>query len=168
MQVVYILKSTPFYVYLLFIYLMFIGIKATKPRVVLYPVKLFIMPLVFLAFFIKQLNRIEDFLLVFVLIIISISINLKLLQSPPVHTDNNTLIIAGSQKPLLVIIAIFSIKYLFGYMRTVKPQLAQQYEIIELITLSLMIGMTLSKALFYYRYAVLKELQGVRKRKQST
>ena len=60
------------------------------------------------------------------------------------------------------------IKYLFGYMRTVKPQLAQQYEIIELITLSLMIGMTLSKALFYYRYAVLKELQGVRKRKQST
>lgn len=53
-------------------------------------------------------------------------------------------------------------------MRTVEPQLAQQYEIIELITLSLMIGMTLSKALFYYRYAVLKELQGVRKRNQST
>ena len=53
-------------------------------------------------------------------------------------------------------------------MRTVEPQLAQHFEIIELITLSLMIGMTLSKALFYYRYAVLKELQGVRKRKQST
>ena len=133
MQVVYILKSTPFYVYLLFIYLMFIGIKATKPRVVLYPIKLFITPLVFLALFIEQLNRIEDFLLVFVLITISIFINLKLFTPPPVQMDNNTLIIPGSQKPLLVIIAIFSIKYLFGYMRTVKPQLPQQYQIIELI-----------------------------------
>ena len=139
----------------MFIYLMLIGIKATKPRVVLYPIKLFITPLVFLVFFIKQSDKIEDFLLVFVLITISIFINLKLLQPPPVHIDNNILIIPGSQKPLLVIIAIFSIKYLFGYMRTVKPQLPQQYEIIELITLSLMIAMTLSKALFYYRYAVL-------------
>ncbi len=28
----------------MFVYLMFIGIKATKPRVVLYPIKLFIIP----------------------------------------------------------------------------------------------------------------------------
>ena len=126
MQVVYILKSTPFYVYLLFIYLMFIGIKATKPRVVLYPVKLFIMPLVFLAFFIKQLNRIEDFLLVFVLITISIFINLKLFKPPPVQIENNISIIPGSWQPLFIIIVIFSIKYLFGYMRTVKPHLPQQ------------------------------------------
>lgn len=151
MQVVYILKSTPFYVYLLFIYLMFIGIKATKPRVVLYPVKLFIMPLVFLAFFIKQLNRIEDLLLVFVLITISIFINLKLFKPPPVQIENNISIIPGSWQPLFIIIVIFSIKYLFGYMRTVKPQLPQQYEIIELIISSLMIGMTLSRALFYYK-----------------
>lgn len=96
MQVVYILKSTPFYVYLLFIYLMFIGIKATKPRVVLYPIKLFIIPLVFLAFFIKQLNRIEDLLLVFVLITISIFINLKLFKPPPVQIENNISIIPGS------------------------------------------------------------------------
>ena len=151
MQVVYILKSTPFYVYLLFIYLMFIGIKATKPRVVVYPVKLFIMPLVFLAFFIKQLNRIEDLLLVFVLITISIFINLKLFKPPPVQIENNISIIPGSWQPLFIIIVIFSIKYLFGYMRTVKPQLPQQYEIIELIISSLMIGMTLSRALFYYK-----------------
>ena len=151
MQVVYILKSTPFYVYLLFIYLMFIGIKATKPRVVLYPIKLFITPLVFWAFFIKQLNRIEDLLLVFVLITISIFINLKLFKPPPVQIENNISIIPGSWQPLFIIIVIFSIKYLFGYMRTVKPQLPQQYEIIELIISSLMIGMTLSRALFYYK-----------------
>lgn len=126
MQVVYILKSTPFYVYLLFIYLMFIGIKATKPRVVLYPIKLFITPLVFLAFFIKQLNRIEDLLLVFVLITISIFINLKLFKPPPVQIENNISIIPGSWQPLFIIIVIFSIKYLFGYMRTVKPHLPQQ------------------------------------------
>jgi len=151
MQVVYILKSTPFYVYLLFIYLMLIGIKATKPRVVLYPIKLFITPLVFLAFFIKQLNRIEDLLLVFVLITISIFINLKLFKPPPVQIENNISIIPGSWQPLFIIIVIFSIKYLFGYMRTVKPQLPQQYEIIELIISSLMISMTLSRALFYYK-----------------
>ena len=126
MQVVYILKSTPFYVYLLFIYLMLIGIKATKPRVVLYPIKLFITPLVFLAFFIKQLNRIEDLLLVFVLITISIFINLKLFKPPPVQIENNISIIPGSWQPLFIIIVIFSIKYLFGYMRTVKPHLPQQ------------------------------------------
>ena len=151
MQVVYILKSTPFYVYLLFIYLMFIGIKATKPRVVLYPIKLFIIPLVFLAFFIKQLNRIEDLLLVFVLITISIFINLKLFKPPPVQIENNISIIPGSWQPLFIIIVIFSIKYLFGYMRTVRPDLAQAYEIRELIISSLMIGMTLSRALFYYK-----------------
>lgn len=151
MQVVYILKSTPFYVYLLFIYLMFIGIKATKPRVVLYPIKLFIIPVVFLTFFIKQLNRIEDLLLVFVLITISIFINLKLFKPPPVQIENNISIIPGSWQPLFIIIVIFSIKYLFGYMRTVRPDLAQAYEIRELIISSLMIGMTLSTALFYYK-----------------
>ncbi len=151
MQVVYILKSTPFYVYLLFIYLMFIGIKATKPRVVLYPIKLFIIPVVFLTFFIKQLNRIEDLLLVFVLITISIFINLKLFKPPPVQIENNISIIPGSWQPLFIIIVIFSIKYLFGYMRTVRPDLAQAYEIRELIISSLMIGMTLSRALFYYK-----------------
>ena len=151
MQVVYILKSTPFYVYLLFIYLMFIGIKATKPRVVLYPIKLFIIPLVFLAFFIKQLNRIEDLLLVFVLITISIFINLKLFKPPPVQIENNISIIPGSWQPLFIIIVIFSIKYFFGYIRAVRPDLAQTYEIIELIISSLMISMTLSRALFYYK-----------------
>ena len=130
---------------------MFIGIKATKPRVVLYPIKLFIIPVVFLTFFIKQLNRIEDLLLVFVLITISIFINLKLFKPPPVQIENNISIIPGSWQPLFIIIVIFSIKYLFGYMRTVRPDLAQAYEIRELIISSLMIGMTLSRALFYYK-----------------
>ena len=68
-----------------------------------------------------------------------------------IQIENNISIIPGSWQPLFIIIVIFSIKYLFGYMRTVKPQLPQQYEIIELIISSLMIGMTLSRALFYYK-----------------
>jgi hypothetical protein len=74
-----------------------------------------------------------------------------LFKPPPVQIENNISIIPGSWQPLFIIIVIFSIKYLFGYMRTVRPDLAQAYEIRELIISSLMIGMTLSRALFYYK-----------------
>lgn len=160
MQILYILKATPTYVYLLFSYLIFIGIKAIKPRIISCPIKLFIMPLVFLFLSIKRLTNIEDFLLIVTLVFISIFINKNILKAPLVEIENDTIILPGSWQPLLTIIVVFSIKYFFGYMKAVMPEVAQKYKMIDIAISSFVIGMTFFKAWFYYRYVALNRIKG--------
>jgi hypothetical protein len=57
MQILYFLKATPFWVYLLFGYLIFRGIRATKQTVIL-PSRLFIAPVIFLLLYIKGFSNI--------------------------------------------------------------------------------------------------------------
>ncbi|WP_341756078.1 MULTISPECIES: hypothetical protein [unclassified Candidatus Tisiphia] len=151
MQVLYFLKATPLYVYLLFGYLVFIGVKATKQRVV-FPLRLFISPVVFLLFSIKEYSNVKDLVLFFIVLIISIIVNWQFFDKPPIQINNNKIIIPGSWQPFLLIIIIFSIKYFFGYMQAVKPELATKYKIIELIISSWVLGIMIFKAIYYYSY----------------
>jgi len=154
MQILYILKSTPFYVYLLFSYLIFIGIKSTKPRIISSPIKLFIMPLIFSLFSLKEVTNIEDFLLFILIMAISFCVNWKLPKPIISQTKNNIMIIPGSYHSLMMIIGIFSVKYYFGYMKTVMPELLYKYKILDLAISALILGVAFSKSYFYYRYFI--------------
>ncbi|WP_341758858.1 hypothetical protein [Candidatus Tisiphia endosymbiont of Ptychoptera albimana] len=149
MQILYFLKATPFYVYLLFGYLIFIGVKATKQRVIS-PPKLFISPVVFLLFSIKGYSSMKDLMLFFIVLIISIIVNWQFFDKPLMQINNNKIIIPGSWQPFILIIIIFSIKYFFGYMHVVNPELATKYKIIELIISSWTLGIMFFKAIYYY------------------
>ncbi|UCM93227.1 MAG: hypothetical protein LF884_02925 [Rickettsia endosymbiont of Cimex lectularius] len=153
MQIIYFLKATPFWVYLLFGYLIFRGIKATKQTVIL-PSRLFIAPVIFLLLYIKGFsNNVQDLTLFCILLIISIIINWRFFDKPLIQVNNNLIIILGSWQPLILILIIFSIKYFFGYMRAVNLELAQKYKIMELIISSLVLGGMFFKAIYCYSYA---------------
>ncbi|WP_341758445.1 hypothetical protein [Candidatus Tisiphia endosymbiont of Ditula angustiorana] len=153
MQIIYFLKATPFWVYLLFGYLIFRGIKASKQTVIL-PSRLFIAPVVFLLLYIKGFsNNVQNLTLFCILLIISTIINWRFFDKPLIQVNNNLIIIPGSWQPLILIIIIFSIKYFFGYMRAVNLELAQKYKIMELIISSWVLGVMFFKAIYCYSYA---------------
>lgn len=70
-EFVHIIKGTPLYVWAILCYLLFVGIKSIKTRVIYLP-KLFIIPLILLA--IKYKTLLSDDALVFCLVIMGGSI----------------------------------------------------------------------------------------------
>ena len=108
-QIYHILLSTPYYVYFLFIYLMFIGAKSMRDRVITSPMRLLIMPVIILFFSINELSNIGEFLILLISVFVVAIINWSLSNRVPLNFNKNySLIILGSLQPLLVIISLVS------------------------------------------------------------
>lgn len=113
---------TPWWVYLLFAYLLFIGIKAMKPRTV--PLgKLFIIPAVFFLWGISGIVEAAGFSIVHLLwwlLGLVIIAGLAYLRtrglSISVNCANKTLHLPGTYMTLIVILIIFASKYYFAAM----------------------------------------------------
>ncbi len=126
-----IIIHTPWWVYLLFAYLIFIGIKASKSRVTPF-LKLLIAPIIFSWMSIDTLvgdvgsssyaNSIWA-----IAILIGVFFGWLQLRLLKIQTDRKRLLIKmpGSWITLILILIIFFSKYYFGYSSAVQPSLLE-------------------------------------------
>lgn len=148
-----ILKSTPFYVWMVLAYLLFVGIKSLKTRLVYFP-QLFVLPLTLLG--IKYKTFLSQGAIPFIVVIL-----LTTLVSFFVHAGAKIKVIKnlksvelpGSYLTLVILIAFFAVKYYFGYLNFTEPSLGLKYALVENILSGIFSGYPLGKAIRYiYKY----------------
>jgi hypothetical protein len=148
-----ILVYTPWWVYLLFFYLLKIGYKSSKTGIVLIK-KMLIMPIIFSIMSLESLVSLPVTNLIIFVYIISLLIGLLLgilqakLQKPIPDIDKKRLIIPGTWSIMIIILIIFISKYYFGYQAASDPLIihSNAFIIISGSTTGLFIG----KTLYYY------------------
>jgi hypothetical protein len=149
MESLNLIKGTPFYVWIILLYLLYVGIKSLNSRIVYLP-KLFIIPLVLLAIkyktFLSQDVNIFIFAIVLSAIIsflghasskINIIKNLKSVELP------------GGYLTLVILVSFFLVKYYFGYLKSVEPDLAIKYSFIENMISGFFSGYFIGRAVCY-------------------
>lgn len=154
------LKGTPWWVYVLFFYLLFIGIKALKPAVVSLK-KMFILPIIFIAWSLYNLiTELYDPLhLGFWIVSLAAGTLLGwlMIRSFPMKADKkkNLITTQGGPSTLILILLIFSTKYFFGYYTATHPEAMENLSFVffRLAASGLITGMFVGKALCIgYKY----------------
>ena len=123
---------TPWWVYLLLCYLIAVGIKASKVRII--PLwKAFVLPTIFLSMSIQTLTTIEtiEHLSIgswIVAMLVGSSFGWWQVQRLDIKIDKKRSLIQipGSWDTLVVILIIFIAKYYFGYEKATNPVLVTQ------------------------------------------
>jgi len=60
---------------------------------------------------------------------------------------------------------IFSLKYYFGYLKAVNPEIAKKYKIIELLISSCIMGFMFFKTIYYcYNYIIMNGIKNKMKK----
>lgn len=151
------LKGTPWWVFVLFFYLMFIGFGAVKPSVVSL-IKLAILPVLFTALAIHTLivsfsiNSTAILLLAAGLLLGSL-VGLLIASGKDYKVDRQHLLILmpGNWSTLILILLIFASKYYFGYALSANPMIIHNlnFEIIMLIVSGICTGLFIGRFICY-------------------
>lgn len=156
---VHIIKGTPLYVWAILCYLLFVGIKSIKTRVIYLP-KLFIIPLTWLAINYKTL--LSDNALIFCLVIMGGSIASFFINKGntiKIIKKECSIEVPGGYGTLIVLLSFFLVKYYFGYLKSTDPDLFLKYSIIEIIISGLFSGYFIGRPLaFTYQYLKVEKL----------
>lgn len=151
------LVGTPWWVYALFAYLIWMGVKATKTRIVKLK-KLFIIPAVFIYMSVHQLLStftIDTVTIVTLTTSLFIGILVGFLhvhrQKISVDKKNMLLQVPGTWSTLIIIILIFISKYYFGYNLAAKPDMAQHlmFKICDFMISGLVTGFFVGRLVCY-------------------
>jgi hypothetical protein len=134
---------TPWWVYVLLGYLIAVGIKASKERVIPFW-KIFVLPTIFLSISIQNLTTIEniEYLSIgswIVAMLVGSLFGWWQVKRLDIKIDKKCLLIQipGSWDTLLVILIIFIAKYYFGYEKATNPVLVAQLKFkISMLVLS--------------------------------
>lgn len=169
-----ILIHTPWWVYVLLVYLIFIGVKARNTGIVsIY--KLAVLPLLFLIMSIESMIshfKIESLSIStwLISIIIGSIIGLLLVYKSKIRVDraNKLLELPGSWTTLILILAIFMAKYYCGYALSKDPGAAinTHTEILVLALSGICTGTFIGRMLIYV-YRLFKEPSCTLKEKKS-
>lgn len=155
----YFLINTPIWVYILFAYLMFIGYKSSKARVVSL-LKLCIAPVIFtwmsLHSMFTELHGVYWHSLIWVLgLIIGSTIGWLLAIRLKPQVDKKRLLVRteGSWLMMVLIILIFAYKYYLGFVTAVHPEIISHPGFLwcSLILLGAITGMFVGRVLYYGR-----------------
>lgn len=145
-----IILGTPWWVWILFTYLIFVGVRATKTRIVYLP-KLFIIPAILL--YLKKDVIVSPYFAVFGVVglytgfVIAKKINLK-----PISGELS-IELPGTYSTLLLLLSFFLIKYLFGYLHYANAEIADEYLFVETSLSALFSCYLLGRSICYlYRY----------------
>lgn len=158
-QIYEIALQTPWWVYLLFLILVKIGIKASKKNVITMK-KLFIIPIVFSIMSIHTLIvsfRIDTTTISTWIgsILCGMLLGWILVRNQEVKVDKEKWLIElpGTWMTLTIILIVFISKYYFGYELTADPKLVNQswFEFSLLFISGACTGMFIGRTLFYLR-----------------
>lgn len=152
------LKFTPWYVYLIFFYCLFIGLKCTKDGVVsIY--KMMIIPVVFVCLSLESLftNFKLDALLVYgyvgalILGVLLGALQGKL-QNVSVDNDKKLIAIPGTWSTFFIIMVIFCSKYYLSYALQSDPALTvnTHFELGFLAVSGVTAGLFLGRTVYYW------------------
>lgn len=141
-----VIKGTPIWVWAIFSCLVYIGINATKDRIVRLP-KLFIAPLVLMFWQYKSLTS-SEILVSLVVLIFSSAWSFWLHRNSKVEpvTELASIIIPGSYSTLIVLISFFAVKYCFGYISFIAPETAVKYSYVALTVSGVFAGYIIGRA----------------------
>jgi hypothetical protein len=158
------LINTPWWVYLIFAYLIYRGIMASQPRVISFS-RALLLPVIIFALGAHTLLTITTWnaaLLInwSITFIIGVAIGwatTKLGQFR-VDRDNGLIEVPGSWFTIIIIFIIFACKYYIGYVTAVSPDIAQQTSSLHIIfaisgiTMGLLIGRVIHYIYCYKTY----------------
>ena len=148
-----ILTSTPLYAWAIFCYLLLVGFKATKNRIVYLP-KLLVIPLVLLGLKYQILFSEEIWLyLGFVLMGFLIGLIMTTKSFIKILKDSKSIELPGSYSVMVILLLFFTVKYIFGYLNATDFDLYTKYLFVETSISGLISGYFLGKLAYYlYRY----------------
>ena len=151
-QLLKIISGTPTWVWFVFGYLIFIGIRATRTRIVYIP-KLFIIPLVLsgLKYKVFMASNISVWLGYFLCLALAsfVSYKYSAMQKIKIIYLRMSVQLPGSYWTLIVLMAFFVVKYFFGYISATNPTYYNDIKIFELSISGIFSGYFLGKAICY-------------------
>lgn len=152
-----LIGGTPWWVFVIFLYLMMIGIKAAHPRTL--PVQqLFILPALFFAASVIWLyHRLHGHIAFFGFWVVGIGLGALLghwlVRKWTVHADRakQILSIPGSYTILFLVFAIFIVRYFFGYQYSVHPERASHLFLPDALISGIILGIFIGRSYSLYR-----------------
>lgn len=148
-NVVKIILGTPWYAWLALVYVLYVGIRATRERIV--PInKVLIMPIILIV--LKYKVFFSTYYHVYLLsLLIGMAVGFILANRLIIHVmkEEKSIKLSGGYFTLVILIIFFSIKYLFGYLQATVPNLPIEYAITESIITGFVSGAFLGRALYF-------------------
>jgi signal transduction histidine kinase len=144
--------GTPWWVFLLFAYCIYIGVKALKSRVASIK-RIFILPLIFIAWSVWNLvvnfSGFLGFLTWAIFITLGYFIGWGMTQSWKIAADKKKLLIGipGNRITLILLIAVFAVKYFFGYYRATHAEMSALVAFANLIASGLITGIFVGRTM---------------------
>ena len=160
-----ILSGTPTWVWVILGYLLFVGILATKQRIVYIP-KLFIIPIVLFILKYKELLNSDTtiFTIYLISLVLAISISFKYTgkQKLQIILEQFAVRMPGTYSTLLLLLAFFTIKYIFGFLKSQNISLYNELKILEFSLTGIFSGYFFGSALNHLiRYIQKKSLKKI-------
>jgi hypothetical protein len=152
-----ILSGAPWWVYILFIYVMTIGIKAMKPRII--PIKrIILMPILFVAWSLIGLYAKFQLgfpsLIVYWIIFLALGayLGVKEVHNWHFHKDRHkgVITIPGNKSTLVLILLIFFLKFFWGYLYATRLEIPYWVYLSDTISSALVTGFFIGRAGFFY------------------
>jgi hypothetical protein len=151
------MTQTPWWVYVIFIYLIILGTKALQPRVISLK-RMFILPLFFTVWSIYSLyslfNSPLDIVYWFFSIILGTAIGWIITAAMEIKADKKKylILLPGTYSTLILVVLIFGVKYFFGFIYSSDPLARKNVYIYtaDLITSGFITGMFVGKSLCFW------------------
>lgn len=152
-----ILEDTPWWVYLLFIYLVFIGLRATRPRTTSLN-KVFFLPLIFTLWNLAWLyERIQGhFLLLFFWpfgIAVGIFSGWAMVRKWHIayHKSQRTISLPPTWSTLILILLVFAVRYFFVFNYEIHPEKASHLFLADSLISGTITGIFIGRSFHIYQ-----------------
>lgn len=146
------ITGAPWWVWAILCYVIFVGIKSTRDRVVYLP-KLFIMPAIFLALKYKIFSSGNGRLLLvyfsFMLLSFIAAFLLAIKSKVKIIKSTKSVKLPGNYCMICLLLSYFSIRYMLGFLQVTDLELAPRYLMFDTAITALFSGYLLGKAVVY-------------------
>lgn len=149
-----IVKITPWYVWGILGYILYIGIQSTQIRTIWIP-RLFIIPAILIGLKVNNFLNADLITGISYLFCLAIGcimgylfISARIIE---VNKKDPYIKLSGSYQTLLLLVLFFIIKYLFGFLKSTKPEIIQNYLGLEDLLSLLVSGYFLGNALHCFK-----------------
>ena len=145
-----IIMGTPWWVWAILAYLIFVGIKSTHNRILSLP-KLFIIPAVLVGSKYKIFGTEALYMAYLPCMFVGAGIGFLSGFKTPIKILKHTKSVElhGDYQTLILLFLFFSIKYVFGFLQETAPESMMQYSIFETAISALFSGYFLGRATSY-------------------
>ena len=144
-----IVVGTPWWVWAIFAYVTIVGIRATKTYTLPLPI-LFILPAVLIGMKYKVFLT-SNYLPFLIALTIGLFIGFFIGKKTPLKIFKSTksVEVPGNYHTLVILLAFFAAKYVFGYLESTQPSRALEYAFVDISLSGLFAGFFLGRSLAY-------------------